>query len=84
MQQNSYPKTKRLRQEPVTQFSSNVTLLLDAEIKTEVVNAYSVRIRPQGPDYRCFVLEGYKGCEVVRHGRARSMGIGKELLMRMV
>ena len=54
-------KTKRPRPDPVAQHSSNVTLLLHAELKTEVTTAYSVRVRPQGPDYRCFVTEGTDG-----------------------
>ena len=78
-------KTKRPKPEPVAQYSSNVTFLLDAELKVEIATAYSVRVRPQGPDYRCFITKGTDGawkctnkeCEVVRQGRARSMGTGK-------
>ena len=78
-------KTKRPKPEPVAQYSSNVTFLLDAELEVEIATAYSVRVRPQEPDYRCFITKGTDGawkctnkeCEVVRQGRARSMGSGK-------
>ena len=51
-------KTKRAkRPEHVPEYSSNVTLLLDAELKAEIATAISVRVRPQGPDYRCFATK---------------------------
>ena len=73
-------KTKRPKSDLVAHHSSNVTLLLDEESRKEVASAYSTRIRPQGPDYRCFVTKGIDGawkctnkeCEVARQGRARS------------
>ena len=73
-------KSKRPKSDPVAHHSSNVTLLLDEESATEIATAYSARIRPQGPDYRCFVTKGIDGawkctnkeCEVVRQGRVRS------------
>ena len=78
-------KTKRAKPEHVPEYSSNVTLLLDAELKAEIATAISVRVRPQGPDYRCFATKGVDGtwkctnkdCEVVRQGRIRSMESGK-------
>lgn len=78
-------KTKRAkRPEHVPEYSSNVTLLLDAELKAEIATAISVRVRPQGPDYRCFATKDVDGiwkctnkdCEVVRQGRIRSMESG--------
>ena len=77
-------KTKRTKPEHIPEYSSNVTLLLDAELKAEIATAISVRVRPQGPDYRCFATKGVDGtwkctnkdCEVVRQGRIRSMESG--------
>ena len=78
-------KAKRAkRPEHVPEHSSNVTLLLDAELKAEIATAISVRVRPQGPDYRCFATKDVDGtwkctnkdCEVVRQGRIRSMESG--------
>ena len=51
-----------------------------------VQEAYSVRVRPQGPDYRCFVSKskegnwkcGFKHCEVSQQGRDRSSS-GRQL-----
>ena len=81
-------KTKRAKPQPVTTYSSNVTRLLDAELKTEIATAISVRVRPQGPDYRCFATKGVDGtwkctnkdCELVRQGRVRSMESGMNFL----
>ena len=81
-------KTKHAKPQPVTTFSCNVTRLLDAELKTEIATAISVRVRPQGPDYRCFATKGVDGtwkctnrdCELVLQGRVRSMESGMNFL----
>ena len=71
-------KTKHAKPEHVAEYSSNVTLLLDAELKAEIATAISVRVRPQGAtkgvdgNWKCT----NKDCEVARQGRIRSTESG--------
>lgn len=43
------------------EYSSNVTALLSPEDTTKFKAVYSIRVRDQGPDYRCFVTLGHDG-----------------------
>lgn len=62
------------------EFSCNITSLLSAEVTARIKAAFSVKIRDQGPDYRCFVTECdkgvyncyYKECQMVESARQRS------------
>ncbi len=68
------------RQRVNTTFDCNITPLLDASERKEIDLIYSVRIRPRGPDYRCYVARltsgewtcSYGDCQIAEQGRCRS------------
>jgi predicted RNA-binding Zn-ribbon protein involved in translation (DUF1610 family) len=61
-------------------FDCDVTELLCEDTRRELEQVFSVRVRPQGPDYRCFVTKHTSGrwictygdCQVAEQGRTRS------------
>ncbi len=63
-----------------TTFDCNITPLLDASEMKEIDLIYSVRIRPQGPDYLRYVARltsgewtcSYGDCQIAEQGRCRS------------
>ncbi len=79
---NCAKEFKRPKLSTEAHYNRNVTELLseDTGLGRECKQIYSVRVRPQGPDYRCFVTKltdnkwscTYGDCQVAEQGRARS------------
>ena len=76
-------RTKRPKVEPALAFDANVTRVIPKSQESPtgpIAKAISVRVRPQGPDYRCFVTADSEGvwkctnkdCQIAQLGRARS------------
>ena len=76
----SKPLRKVVKLEDSIQYSTNVTSLLSAEDAQSIIAVYSVRVRDQGPDYRCLVSLSFGGtfkcyfkeCQIVQNARIRS------------
>lgn len=83
-----FRKVARL-DDSTSKHSINVTGLLSAEDTQSIKAVYSVRVRDQGPDYRCFVSvssEGdikcyFKECQIVQNARVRSQLQAGELIL---
>ena len=60
-------------------YSCNISSLIDSDSALDIREAFSVKIRDQGPDYRCFVTKCHKGvytcyykeCQMVESARQR-------------
>ena len=71
-------------EQPQAQHSTNVTSLLPPEDAANLQAVYSVRVRDQGSDYRCFVslsMDGvykcyFRDCTAAEDARARSLEEG--------
>ena len=64
--------------------NNDVSGLLSSEEAVSLKSVYSVRVRDQGPDYRCFVSLGrdgsykchFRDCITVQDARSRSFSAG--------
>ena len=64
--------------------NNDVSGLLSSEEAVSLKSVYSVRVRDQGPDYRCFVSLGrdgsykchFRDCIMVQDARSRSFSAG--------